>query len=70
MGFCDWLQYRHSLFGKSAKYVKYALLCLIHVAALAFNISVIIAVCRTPQMTDMLIHVNALQFVKDKTWLF
>ena len=60
------------MFSNSAKNVKYALLCFVNVAALTFNTSVITAARRrpshgTPEMTDILINANTLQFVKDIT---
>ena len=60
------------MFSNSAKNVKYAYLYFVNVAALTFNTSVITAARRrpsrdTPEMTDILINTNSLQFVKDKT---
>ena len=74
MGFCRGLQYCHSMFSNSAKNLKYAFLCLVYVAALTVNTSVITVARRrpshdTPEMTDILIIANTLHFVKDKTLL-
>jgi hypothetical protein len=75
MGFCNGLQYWHSMFSNSAESVKYAVLCFVNVANLTLNTSVITAARRrpshdTPEMNDVLINGNTLQFVKDKHDVF
>jgi len=62
------------MFGTSVKNLKYAFLCFVNVAALTVTTSVITAVRRrpshdTPEMIDILINANTLQFVKEKTRL-